>query len=105
LSASGGRSSSTTRYDSRKGGRINVFAGLAGEGWAEVEANLNHYNELVVTGTSGSRRRDFETALRLIETGRVEVERMVTHRFPLADTVEAIETSAGGEDIKVWVMP
>lgn len=90
----------------RKGGRINVFAGLAGEGWAEVEANLIHYNELVVTGASGSRRRDFETALRLIESGRVEVERMVTHRFPLADVEEAIEISAaGGEGIKVAVMP
>ena len=89
----------------RKGGRVNVFAGLAGEGWAEVEANLIHYNELVVTGASDSRRRDYATALRLIESGRVEVERMVTHRFPLEETVEAIETSAGGEGIKVAVVP
>ena len=89
----------------RKGGRINVFAGLSGEGWAEVEANLIHYNELVVTGASDSRRRDYETALRLIETGRVEVERMVTHRFLLRDAEKAIETSAGGEGIKVAVMP
>lgn len=90
---------------SRKGGRVNVFAGLAGEGWAEIEANLIHYNELVVTGASDSRRADYETALRLIESGRVTVEPMVTHRFPLKDAVEAIETTAGGEGIKVAVMP
>ncbi len=89
----------------RKGGRVNVFAGLSGEGWSEVEANLVHYNELVVTGASDSRRRDFDTALRLIETGRVEVEKMVTHRFPLPEAEKAIETSAGGEGIKVAVMP
>jgi threonine dehydrogenase-like Zn-dependent dehydrogenase len=53
----------------RKGGRVNVFAGLAGEGWAEVEANLVHYNELVLSGASDSRRRDYDTALRLIESG------------------------------------
>ena len=89
----------------RKGGRVNVFAGLAGEGWAEVEANLVHYNELILTGASDSRRRDYDTALRLIESGRVAAERMITHRFPLADAEKAIEISADGEGIKVAVMP
>lgn len=89
----------------RKGGRVNVFAGLAGEGWAEVEANLIHYNELIVTGASDSRRSDYEMALRLIESGRVVVEPMVTHRFPLSEALEAIDKSASGEGIKVAVMP
>ncbi len=89
----------------RPGGRVNVFAGLAGKGWAEVEANLIHYKELDVTGTSNSRRREFATALRLIESGDVTVEPMVTHRYPLASAVEAIEMSASGEGIKVAVMP
>lgn len=89
----------------RPGGRVNVFAGLAGKGWAEVEANLIHYKELDVTGTSNSRRREFATALRLIESGDVNVEPMVTHRYPLSSAVEAIEMSASGEGIKVAVMP
>ena len=89
----------------RKGGRINVFAGLAGDGWSEIEANLIHYNELILTGASDSKRRDYDTALRLIESGRIDAERMVTHRFPLSETEKAIETSAGGDGIKVAVMP
>lgn len=89
----------------RKGGRINIFAGLANEGWAEVAANLIHYNELEVTGTTGSRRSDYEIALRLIESGRVKVDRMVSHRFPLESAVEALDVAAGGEGIKVAVMP
>lgn len=89
----------------RKGGRVNVFAGLAGDGWAEVEANLIHYNELVLTGASDSRRRDYEAALRLIESGRIEADRLITHRFPLRQAAEAIEKSASGEGIKVAVMP
>ena len=89
----------------RKGGRVNVFAGLAGEGWSEVEANLIHYNELELTGTSNSRRSDYGVALRLIESGRVDVARMVTHRFPLASVKEALDTAAGGEGIKVAVIP
>jgi len=89
----------------RKGGRINVFAGLAGAGWAEVEANLIHYNELVVTGQTGSRRSDYGAALRLIESGRIAVEKMVTHRFALEDAAEAIEAVSAAEGIKVAVMP
>lgn len=89
----------------RKGGRVNVFAGLSGAGWSEVEANLIHYNEIVVTGASDSKRENYDTALRLIESGRVAVERMVTHRYPLSETVEAIDKSASGEGIKVAVMP
>ncbi|WP_207955912.1 hypothetical protein [Rubrobacter marinus] len=70
-----------------------------------MEANLIHYNELVLTGTSNSRRSDYEAAMRLIESGRVEVEKMVTHRFPLRDALEAIDKTASGEGIKVAVMP
>ena len=89
----------------RLGGRINVFAGLANEGWAEVAANLIHYNQLEVTGVTGARRSDYAVALRLIESGRVDVSDMVTHRFPLEDAAEAIEVSTGGGGIKVAVMP
>ena len=89
----------------RKGGRVNVFAGLAAEGWAEVEANLIHYNELEVTGTSDSRRSDYGVALRLIESGRVDAARMITHRFPLASVTEALDTAAGGAGVKVAVLP
>jgi L-iditol 2-dehydrogenase len=42
----------------RTGGQINIFAGLKGAGWAEVEAkpNLIHYKQLLVSArpTSGA---------------------------------------------------
>ena len=89
----------------RKGGRINLFAGLAGEGWTEVRANRIHYNELRVTGQTGSRRSDFETALGLIQTRRIDARKMITHRFALENVAEAIETVSRGEGTKVAVMP
>ena len=89
----------------RKGGTVNVFAGLADRGWAGIEANLIHYNELVVTGSTDSRRVDFETALQLIESGRIQVEPMLTHRYPLEAANEALETAAAGKGIKVAVLP
>ncbi len=89
----------------RKGGRINLFAGLAGRGWSEVEANIIHYNELQVTGQTGTRRAEFETAIELIVSGKIEAEKMLTHRFPLRQAPKAIETAASGEGVKVAVMP
>lgn len=89
----------------RKGGRVNVFAGLAGEGWAEIAANLIHYNEISLTGGSNCRRRDFADAMRLIESGRIDVKTMVTDRFPLVQATRAIEKSSESGGIKVAVMP
>ena len=89
----------------RKGGRVNVFAGLSGEGWAEIEANLIHYNQLEVSGTTDAPRRDYGAALRLIESGRVDAGRMITHRFPLTSVLDALDTAAGGAGIKVAVLP
>lgn len=89
----------------RKGGRVNIFAGLSGEGWAQVEANRIHYNQLEVTGISDCHRSDYEVALRLIESGRVDVGQMITHRFPLIAVADALDATANGEGIKVAVLP
>ncbi len=89
----------------RMGGRINLFAGLAAKGWAEIEANLIHYKELEVTGSANSRRADYQIALQLIESGHIRVEEMVTGRFPLQSVHEALDKAAKGEGIKIAVMP
>ena len=91
----------------RIGGRVNIFAGLAGKGWAEVEANVIHdkqlvvtYKQLVVTGSSGLRRSDDETALALITSERVDTASLVTHRFPLQAVDDAFAAAAGCEAVK-----
>ena len=88
----------------RQGGHVNIFAGLAAKGWAEIESNLIHYKELEVTGSANSRRADYQTALQLIESGRIKVEAMVTDRFPLRSAHAALDKAASGEGIKVAVM-
>jgi L-iditol 2-dehydrogenase len=89
----------------RPGGTVNIFAGLKGRGWTELDGNQIHYKELVVTGTSNSRRAEYALALRMIETGRIDTASMVTHRFPLGSVVEAIQTVTDREAVKVAVLP
>jgi L-iditol 2-dehydrogenase len=88
-----------------KRGRVSIFAGLADKGWAEVEANLIHYKEISLLGAANSGRADYERAVALISSGRIDAARMVTHRFPLDKAAEAIDSVAGGEGIKIAVLP
>lgn len=89
----------------RLGGRVNAFAGFPSGATAEIDPNLIHYRELTVTGAANSRRSDYRDAVQLIADGAIDVGRLVTHRFPLDQAVEAIEASASGDGIKVAVMP
>jgi L-iditol 2-dehydrogenase len=89
----------------RPGGRVNLFAGYAGTGEATIEANLIHYGELIVTGTSGSTREDFRKALHLLTNGQVNVRPLVTHRFPLEQIDAAFETTRSSAGLRVVVEP
>lgn len=90
---------------SRSGGWVNVFAGFKGTGLAEIEANLIHYKQIQVTGSANARRADFETAMRLIESGRIDGASMITHRFGVENVLDAVGTVGRGDAIKVAVLP
>jgi threonine dehydrogenase-like Zn-dependent dehydrogenase len=89
----------------RKQGRVSIFAGLAGAGEADIEANLIHYREIQLLGAANSDRRHYERAVALIESGQVNADALLTHTFPLSQTTEAIEFVASGEGVKVAVVP
>lgn len=89
----------------RKRGRVSIFAGLAGEGWSNIAANLIHYREITVVGASNSGRDSFVRAVRLIESGAIDTKSLITHTFGLSRATEAIELVASGEGIKVAVVP
>lgn len=54
-------------------------------------------------GAANSDRRHSERAI--IESGQVNAEALLTHTFPLSQTIEAIEFVASGEGVKVAVFP
>lgn len=89
----------------RKGARVNAFAGFAKGALAEVDPNLIHYGELVVTGASNAGRAHHEKALQLIGAGLIDVKTLHTHTYTLDDVVEGIEFAQSGEGIKVAIVP
>ena len=88
------------------GGRVNFFAGLPRDGSrVELDTNLIHYKELLVTGTTACTTEDCREALDLVLSGAVETGRLVTARRPLADAADAFAAARSGDQLKVVVEP
>jgi L-iditol 2-dehydrogenase len=85
----------------RKGGHVNLFAGFTPGVTAAVDVNLIHSNEIVVTGASALSRRDYEVALNLLAAGRMDAKSLITHRFPVADALQAFDEAGRGTALKV----
>lgn len=89
-----------------KGGRINFFGGLpAGGEIVPLNANLIHYKEVFVFGTSGQSVYDFRKTLELVSTGVLDVKRFITHRFPLDEALKAFETASSKAGWKICINP
>jgi L-iditol 2-dehydrogenase len=86
-----------------KRGQILYFAATLSDP-ATVNLEPIHYRELRLVGSHDSTTARYETALALLKTGAVNVEPIITHRFPLEETQEAFEFARTREGIKVMVV-
>ena len=78
----------------RSGGRV-VLAGV--KGFRAVEGLVSDIivmKEIQVMGAIGVTSTGYRSAIRLLESGRVPVEKMHTHDFDLEDAELAIRTLA-----------
>lgn len=89
----------------RKGGALNLFTGLPEEGGSEVDLNLIHYNELLVTGTSASTRLDFLKALSLIASKELEVKKLISDVRPLERLLSAFDDVRERKALKIIIEP
>ncbi len=88
----------------RPRGRISLFAGFAVGEATPFDLNAVHYGEHHVTGAFGLTRVQFAEAMDLIAAGLLPVEKLVSHRFPLEDVMQAFAMAEQGAALKVVVM-
>jgi L-iditol 2-dehydrogenase len=88
----------------RDGGALHCFAGGAGDG-LPLALDTLYGRELTVTATYSSSPEDLAEALRLLSTGAVTVDWLVTHRLPLARLAEGVELMKEQRAVKVYVTP
>jgi threonine dehydrogenase-like Zn-dependent dehydrogenase len=56
-------------------------------------------------GVVSSVRRHYVDAIRLIRTGKVQLERLITHRLPLADALTALPAMRDADAVKIMFAP
>lgn len=82
-------------------GRIVFFGGLPKDrAVVPLDANIIHYRQLVVTGTTRQSLRQFQATLALVTDGVLRLEDLVTSTHPIEETEQAIATMANATGLK-----
>ncbi len=90
----------------RKAGRILVFGGLPkDQSKPGLDVNIIHYNALQMIGTTTFAPRHQRIAIGLLASGRIPGDRLVTHRFPLAEFAQGVQLAMEGKALKVVFLP
>ncbi|MEX0974704.1 MAG: alcohol dehydrogenase catalytic domain-containing protein [Bacillota bacterium] len=89
-----------------KRGQVLMFAGLPEAApMATLNANLIHYNELRLIGAKSSVKRQWDLALGLLETGRVDGSKIVNKSVSLDRIQDGFNMVRSGNALKVAVKP
>lgn len=90
----------------RKGGCILLFGGLPkDDSKPGVDMNIVHYNALHLIGTTIFAPRHFRLALKSVASGRIPVDKLVTHRFPLSEFEQGATMALEGKVLKGVFLP
>ena len=88
---------------SAKQGQVLYFAATLSD---PVTLNLDviHYKELRFIGTHDSTRADYEKAVALMQSGNIQLDSIISHRYPLEDIYEAFSFAKERKGLKVMVV-
>ena len=89
----------------KKGGTVCLFAGFSGTGECSIEANIIHYNEINVCGSTAYKRSDYLAAAEMVKTGKINLDEIATHSYKLDDFVAAYEMNKSGTGLKIMIEP
>ena len=90
----------------RKNGRILIFGGLPKDNSKPgIDMNLVHYNALHVIGTTIFAPRHQRMALQFMASGRIPLDKLVTHRFVLHEFVQGATMALQGQVLKAVFLP
>jgi threonine dehydrogenase-like Zn-dependent dehydrogenase len=88
----------------RRGTRWNVF-GITTHETFELDGGYTHFLEGRMDASFGTTPLAMSKAIRLMERGLVDVEQVISHRFPLASIHEALEVMDSPDRNKVIIQP
>ena len=88
------------------GGRINFFGGLPKDRPnIQLNSNLIHYKELIVTGTTGCSTDDCRKAAAIAGSGKIDLAKVIGARFPLNQALDAFQAAENRISLKIILEP
>ncbi|MBI4324240.1 MAG: alcohol dehydrogenase catalytic domain-containing protein [Chloroflexi bacterium] len=88
----------------RRGTRWNVF-GITTHEEFELDGGLTHFLEGRMDASFGTTPLAMSRSLRMMETGRINLEQVISHRFPLSNIHDAIELMGTPNRNKIIINP
>lgn len=88
----------------RRGTKWNVF-GITTHEKFELDGGYTHFLEGRMDASFGTTPLAMARAIRLMETGLIDLDKIISHRFPLAKIQEAMDVMGGPERNKVIINP
>ncbi len=89
----------------KKGGTYVIFAGAPHGSKISIDPNLIHYKEINLTGSSASTPEIHREVLDLVESGLLDVSKLISEVVPLDDWERAIEMKNSFQKVKVIIDP
>jgi propanol-preferring alcohol dehydrogenase len=87
----------------RVGGRLCVV-GYTHEAISLIAGKIM-FKEIEIVGSLGCRPLDYAPLIRMVEQGKIDIKRQVTHRFPLEQLAKAFEVMKEGVSLRSIVIP
>ncbi len=87
----------------RVGGRLCVV-GYTHEAISLIAGKIM-FKEIEIVGSLGCRPLDYAPLIRMVEQGKIDIKRQVTHRFPLDQLARAFEVMKEGVSLRSIVIP
>ncbi|MFZ0965641.1 MAG: alcohol dehydrogenase catalytic domain-containing protein [Candidatus Bathyarchaeia archaeon] len=89
----------------RKGGKLCVFAPIEPSKYLQISPKELFFSEIQIIPSYSTSHLETRTALKLIKSGRINVKKLITHRFRLVEAAKAFKTaSENKESLKVIVL-
>jgi L-iditol 2-dehydrogenase len=90
----------------RKGGLVQMFAGCPAGTTVPLDVARLHYEEITVTSSFHHTPASVREALRLIATGALDADLLITRERPLDDVPAVLaEAARGSDDLKTAIVP
>jgi L-iditol 2-dehydrogenase len=89
----------------RKGGRLLVFAPTVPGKYLDVSPKGLLFSEIQIVPSYSTSHLETREALELIQSGRIDAEGLITHRFRLKETAAAFKTALESKDsLKIIIL-